>query len=91
MILPAVYVTVLTGFALRLADVLRNTRYPSAVVAVNEPAMELTVVVPKIKLAGCVTGDVQFGRPAIVVVFPSKVFTVKYFMLPVQILLTEKT
>ena len=48
------------------------------------------MVVPKIKLVGCAGGVVHGGKPAAVAALPVSGLTVKYFILPIQTLLTEK-
>ena len=67
---PAAYDVAFTGLLLSEAEVLANTRYSSAVVAVKEPAIEAGVTVPKTRFVGCAAGAVQGGNPAIVVACP---------------------
>ena len=49
---PVLYAVPFTGFELRDAESDLTTKYWSAVVAVNEPAMVVVVVAPKVKLVG---------------------------------------
>ncbi len=88
---PVIYFVASTGLAPSEADKDLTTKYWSALVAVNEPAILVDVVAPKIKVVGWVTGAAQGGKPAKVVAFPLRTGLVKYLGPPVQIAFSGKT
>ena len=80
----------MTGFTVSVAAVDINRRYSFAVVAVNDPLIELIPIIPKERLEGCEAGTIHAGKPEVVVALSLSGLLVKYFGPPLHILFTEK-